>query len=89
VAARGRLLDEERACNELSVSNAVAGKWEFCTMRTNPKGRTLPSFLTSHSKTTLPCLSIMTILKGGLHLRVSLGRMKPIISSASPPAMFW
>lgn len=72
--------------NELSVSKAVAGKCESCTARTSPMGRTLPSLLTLHSKTTVPRLSMMTILKGGLHLRGSLGLINPIISSASQPA---
>ena len=75
-----------RVMNELSVSKAVAGKCESCTARTSPMGRTLPSLLTLHSKTTVPRLSMMTILKGGLHLRGSLGLINPIISSASQPA---
>ncbi len=76
-----------RVTNELSVSKAVAGKWECSTLRSDPKGRTFPPLLTLHSNTTVPHLSMMTILNGGLQLRDSLGRMKPIISSANPPAM--
>ena len=77
-----------RVTNELSVSNAVAGKCEYLTRRAKPKGRTFPSLLTSHSNTTVPLLSMITILNGGLHLRGSLGLMKRIISPARPPAKF-
>jgi len=45
-------------------------------MRADPKGRTFPRLLTLPSNTDVPHLSMMTILKGGLHLRDSPGRMK-------------
>ncbi len=77
-----------RVTNELSVSNAVAGKWECSTVRSDPKGLTFPPLLTLPSNTTVPRLSMMTILNGGLHLRDSFGPMKPSISSANPLAMF-
>ncbi len=54
-----------------------------------PEWSHLPPLLTLHSKTTVPRLSMMTILNGGVHLRGSLGRMKPIIWSARRPAIFW
>jgi hypothetical protein len=67
--------------------SALAGKWERRTLQSGPERRSFPLRPTSPVKTTPPRLSMMTNLKGGENLRVSVFRTKRAISEIKPLTM--
>jgi len=67
--------------------SALAGKWERRTLQKGLVRRSFPLRPTSPVKTTPPRLSMMTNLKGGENLLVSVERTIRAISEINPPTM--